>query len=82
MTEQEYLRAYDPVAFPAVAVAADAVVLAVRDGALAVLLTRRTDYPARGQLALPGVFVRADEGLDATAGRAVRAKAGLDLPVR
>lgn len=64
------------------AVTVDAVILTVRDDALHVLLTRRRDAPALGELALPGVFVRADEDLDDAARRAVRAKAGVDVAVR
>lgn len=82
MNERDFLAAYDPSAFPAMAVTADVVVLAVRDGALCVLLARRAEHPAKGRLALPGVFVGLDEELDEAAARAVRAKAGVDVPVR
>ncbi len=82
MTEGDYLASYDAAAFPAMAVAVDVVVLALRDGALHVLLTRRGEHPARGRLALPGVFVGATETLDDAATRAVRAKGGATVPVR
>lgn len=82
MTEGDYLASYDPAGFPAMAVAVDVVVLVLRDGALHVLLTRRTEHPARGRLALPGVFVGRDEALDAAAMRAVRAKGGVAVAVQ
>jgi 8-oxo-dGTP diphosphatase len=82
MTEREYLSTYNPGAFPPVAVTVDIVVLAVRDAALHVLLARRGEHPFAGKLALPGVFVGADEELHDAARRAVRAKAGVDAAVR
>ena len=53
------------------------VVLAVVDGALEVVVYRRSEHPARGLYALPGGFVRLDESLDAAAVRLLRDKAGL-----
>jgi len=82
MDEAAYLAAYDPADFPPVAVAVDVVPLTFSAGALHVLLNRRAEQPARGRLALPGTFVRADEDLDAAAQRALRDKAGLNAPVR
>lgn len=82
MTEPDYLAGYDPGAFPSFAVTADVAVLAMRGGGLHVLLARRGEHPARGRLALPGVFVGVDEELDAAAVRAVRIKGGIDVPVR
>ena len=37
--------------------------LTFSEGFLHVLLVRRSEQPARGKLALPGTFVRADEEL-------------------
>lgn len=75
-------RAFTPDPYLTMAVTVDAVILVVRDEQLHVLLTRRQDAPALSELALPGVFVRADEDLDDAARRAVRAKAGVQVPVR
>jgi 8-oxo-dGTP diphosphatase len=56
--------------------AVDVVVLRVADRNLEVVLTRRTARPFAGQLALPGVAVRADQTLAAAAQQALRSKAG------
>jgi len=82
MDDVTFLASYDPAAFPPLAVAVDVVPLTFRNGALCVLLNKRTELPARGRLALPGTFVRADEELGAAAQRALRDKAALDAPVR
>ncbi|WP_271299066.1 NUDIX hydrolase [Sphingomonas sp. CV7422] len=82
MDDATFLASYDPTAFPPLAVAVDIVPLTFANGALHVLLNKRAEQPARGRLALPGTFVRADEELGAAAQRALRDKAGLDAPVR
>jgi len=53
---------YDPSAFPPFAVTVDLVVLTVRDHALCALMVRRGEPPFQGFWALPGGFVRPDEG--------------------
>ena len=60
---------YDPSAFPPFAVTVDLVVLTVRDHALCALLVRRGEPPFQGYWALPGGFVRPDEGLAEAAAR-------------
>ena len=62
--EASWLASYDPAQFPPFAVTVDVVLLTVRHGALSVLLVERDTHPYRGQLALPGGFVRPDEDLD------------------
>jgi 8-oxo-dGTP diphosphatase len=56
--------------------AVDVVLLTVRE-ALEVLLLRREDAPYAGAWALPGAFVRPDEGIEAAARRVLRDKVGL-----
>ncbi len=69
MTEEEFLAAYDPRAYPAVAVTVDVVALTIRAGELRVLLVRRGSPPYEGEWALPGGFVRPAEDLAAAAER-------------
>jgi 8-oxo-dGTP diphosphatase len=76
--EQEFLVAYDPRAFPPVAVTVDLAVLTVRDGQLCVLLVRRGAHPYRGRWALPGGFVGPREDLDTAARRELAEETGVD----
>ncbi|KAB8167928.1 NUDIX domain-containing protein [Streptomyces sp. 3MP-14] len=68
---------YDPSEFPPFAVTVDLVVLTVRRHALCALLVRRGEDPYRGQWALPGGFVRADEDLASAAARELAEETGL-----
>jgi len=78
--EADFLRRYDPAAFPPLAVTVDVVVLTVRQGRLCALLVRRGEPPQRGRWALPGGFVRPDEDLDDAARRELLEEAGLRAP--
>lgn len=63
MDERErFLASYDPRAYDPVAVTVDVVALTIRDGKLAVLLVRRGEHPYQGSWALPGGFVRPQQG--------------------
>jgi 8-oxo-dGTP diphosphatase len=64
---------------PPLAVTVDLVLMTVMEGHLAVLLQRRETEPVAGHLALPGGFVRVDEGLDEAARRILRDKAGFAM---
>jgi len=59
-------------------VTVDLVIFTVRDDALHVLLVERGKEPFLGGSALPGGYVRPDEGLDAAALRELREETGLD----
>ena len=73
--------AYDPSAFPPFAVTVDLVVLTIREDRLQVLVVRRGEPPYAGRVALPGGFVRPDEGLAAAALRELAEETGLvDVP--
>ncbi|MCU1599536.1 MAG: hydrolase [Frankiales bacterium] len=76
-SEREFLKGYDPRAFPPFAVTVDMVVLTVREGVLSVLLVERETHPFRGRLALPGGFVQKDEDLEAAAVRRLEQETGV-----
>lgn len=73
----EVMSRYDPSAFPPFAVTVDLVVLTVREHALCALLVRRGEPPFQGYWALPGGFVRPDEGLAEAASRELAEETGL-----
>ena len=75
--DEDFLRSYDPGAFPPFGVTVDMVLLTVRDGAFSVLLVERDTHPYRGKLALPGGFVAADEDLDSAAVRRLERETGV-----
>jgi 8-oxo-dGTP diphosphatase len=77
--ERDFLRAYDPSAFDRPSVAVDAVVLAVEQQVLRVVLVERTQHPFKGCWALPGGFVGIEEGLEEAVRRNLLHKAGLTL---
>jgi 8-oxo-dGTP diphosphatase len=62
---------------PPLAVTVDLVLMTVVESQLVALLQRRQAEPFSGRLALPGGFVRVDEGLDEAARRILIDKAGL-----
>lgn len=62
--------------YPALAVTVDLVLMSVVDDTLCALLQRREREPFAGMDALPGGFVREDEGLDQAARRILAEKAG------
>ena len=71
------MEQYDPRDYPPVAVTVDLVVLTIRAGDLAVLLVKRGVDPFAGAQALPGGFVRPDEGLGQAAARELAEETGL-----
>ncbi len=71
---------YDPSAYTPFAVTVDLVALTVRAERLVVLLVDRGVEPFRGQVALPGGFVRPREGLLDAARRELAEETGLASP--
>lgn len=75
MSKSASPRDHDPTAYERPSVTVDLVLMSVVDGAPAALLTRRDQPPHQGCWALPGGFVRIDEGLDDAARRVLADKA-------
>jgi 8-oxo-dGTP diphosphatase len=65
------------VTVPRIGVSVDLVILTVRGGSLTTLVWRRDSEPYAGLVALPGGFIRLDEGLSAAAVRVLGERAGL-----
>lgn len=76
-SESDFLAAYDPSAFPAVAVTVDIAVMTIRNGQLCILLIQRGAQPFQSSWALPGGFVKPDEDLDSAARRELSEETGL-----
>ena len=81
-TEREFLKSYDRKAFDSPLVTVDAVIFTFWQEDLYVLLTQRSEHPAKGKWALPGGFV--DEGkdktLEDTVFRKLKEKTGVTAP--
>ncbi|TKK87553.1 NUDIX hydrolase [Herbidospora galbida] len=75
--EAEWLKTYEPRAYPPVGVTVDLVILTIRDKELHVLLIERGEPPFKGEWALPGGFVQPDEDLAEAAARELKEETGL-----
>lgn len=64
--------------YPHPAVTTDVVVFTIRDETLKLLLVKRRSDPFKGSWALPGGFVRQDEGLMESAVRKLREETGIE----
>ena len=76
--EREFLDKYSSDEFEKPSVAVDLLVFTVEDGKLKVVTVKRQEYPFKGQLALPGVFVGMKESVDDAAKRGIKEEAGLE----
>lgn len=74
--EREFLKEYNATLFEGPSVAVDVALLTTFEGALHVLLRRRTAHPDRGKWALPGGFVGMSESIDEAALRVLADKIG------
>ena len=72
--------AYDPHAFPPVAVTVDIVAFTIRDDELQLVLVKRGEEPFKEAWALPGGFVRPDEDLAQAAARELVEETAVSRP--
>lgn len=89
LTEEEYLKSYNPGNYPRPSVATDMAIFTVTDSdednyrklpqkELAILLIQRGVHPYLGAWALPGGFVKPDETTEQAARRELREETGVD----
>lgn len=89
LTEEEFLKQYQPGNYPRPSVATDMVIFTVTDQEednyrklpkkeLRLLLIKRGGHPYLGSWALPGGFVRPTETTEQAAGRELREETGVD----
>ena len=78
LTEEEFLRQYDPDRYPKPSVTADIVIFRERENAAPeVLLIRRGGHPFLGHWAFPGGFAERNERIEQTAERELREETGV-----
>ncbi len=79
LTEEEFLRQYQPGIYPRPSLTADTVVFHETEGEPnpKVLLIRRGGHPFLGRLALPGGFASPGETIEQTAARELEAETGI-----
>jgi 8-oxo-dGTP diphosphatase len=80
--ESAWLKAYNRREWLAPLTTVDMAIFAIIDHRLQVLLVERSQFPAKGQWALPGGFIdeEADDDVNATAQRKLKEKTGIDTP--
>jgi len=57
MTEEEFLKSYNPNNYPSPLLTVDSVLFTVENQSLKILLLQRTDHPHKGLWSLPGGFI-------------------------
>ena len=81
-SEQEYLANYQANRYPTPLLTVDMAIFSIKESQLQVLLIQRSNFPAKGQWALPGGFVdlAQDADLLASAKRKLIEKTGIKTP--
>ncbi len=75
--EKEFLQQYDSSMFEKPSVAVDVLIFTIENDTLKVVMVKRKEFPYKGCLALPGVFVGIDESLENAVKRGVKVETGL-----
>ena len=81
-TEKEFLIHYDPKAFDAPLVTVDLCIFTLIENDLKILMVKRSQFPEKGKLALPGGFIdlATDSTIEETALRKLLNKTGVKSP--
>ncbi len=77
LEEKEFLKQYDSSVFDKPSVAVDVLIFTIEDDTLKVVMVKRDEFPYKGSLALPGVFVGIEESLEDAVKRGVEVETGL-----
>lgn len=77
MTEEKFLSEYSSAVYEKPSVAVDLLMFTISEDRLKIALVERAEYPCKGMLSLPGVFVGITETLDEAARRCAEEKTGL-----
>ena len=77
LTEEEFLRQYDPDKYPKPSLTADILIFRKTGEEIHLLMIRRKGHPYLGCLALPGGFAESQEAIETSAGRELQEETGL-----
>ena len=76
MTEEEFLKSYNPDKYPKPSLTADICIFAHSD-VTEILLVKRGGHPYIGKWALPGGFANKNEPIEKTASRELKEETGI-----
>lgn len=78
LTEEEFIKGYDPAMFERPSVTVDMLIFTVAENKLKLLLIKRKNHPGLGKWALPGGFVNMDESLEEAGARELKEETNLE----
>ncbi len=81
LTEEEYLKDYNPDKWKKPSVTADMSIFTQNDGEYKILLIKRGNHPYISRWALPGGFTQAGESIDETAARELEEETSVKMDV-
>lgn len=77
INEKEYLEQYNKAKYDKPSVAVDLLVFTIEEDCLKIAMIERENHPFKGQLSLPGVFMKIDETLEQAVERGIYEETGL-----